>query len=146
MDAIARPREECTVARQTVRLHNRFYYAEALALYDAQKVDVEYDLHDDHKVMLFDKKGRFIVEAKLVSKIGVLPTSRLEEGRDRRLAGQLKRLQRKVDEATQRRDDPVEATDQFAAIEALQPTQALPMPPTRGDVIDINLLTWGNDK
>lgn len=146
MDAIARPREECTVGRQTVRLHNRFYYAEALALYDAQKVDVEYDLHHDNRVWVFDKKGRFIVEAKLVNKIGVLPSSRLEEGRDRRLQGQLKRLQRKVDEATRRRDDPVEATGQFDAIDALRPTAALPTPPKSADVIDIDLLTWRNDK
>jgi putative transposase len=146
MDCVARPSETCTVARQTVRLHNRFYYAEALALYDAQKVDVEYDLHDDKSVWVYDSKGRFVVEAKLVNKIGVLPTSRLEEGRDRRLKGQLKRLQRKVDEATRRRDDPVEATDQFAAIDALRPTPALPTPHTGGEVIDIDLLTWRNDK
>jgi putative transposase len=145
MDAVARPHESCTVARQTVRLHNRFYYAEALALYDAQKLSVEYDLHDDKRVWCFDTKGRFIVEAKLVNKIGVLPTSRLEEGRDRRLQGQLKRLQRKVDEATRRRDDPIEATDQFAAIDALRPAPALPTPKSN-DVIDIDLLTWRNDK
>ena len=146
MDAIARPREECTVARQTVRLHNRFYYAEALALFDAQKMDVEYDLHHDSHVWIFDKKGRFIVEARLASTIGVLPTSRLEEGRDRRLAGQLKRLQRKVDEATQRRADPIEASDQFAAINSLNPSKpVLPAPRPSGDVIDIDLLTWRKD-
>lgn len=147
MAAIARPREECTVGRQTVRLHNRFYYAEALALFDAQKVDVEYDLHHDGRVWIFDKKGRFIVEAKLVNKIGVLPTSRLEEGRDRRLQGQLKRLQRKVDEATQRRDDPINALDQVAAIETLKPLlPPPPPPPSRADVIDIDLLNWRNEK
>jgi putative transposase len=146
MDAIARPREECMVGRQTVRLHNRFYYAEALALFDAQKMDVEYDLHHDSHVWIFDKKGRFIVEARLASTIGVLPTSRLEEGRDRRLAGQLKRLQRKVDEATTRRADPIEATDQFAAINALNPSKpVLPVPRPSGDVIDIDLLTWRKD-
>ena len=114
------------VARQTVRLHNRFYFAEALALFDAQKMDVEYDLHHDSHVWIFDKKGRFIVEARLVNTIGVLPTSRLEEGRDRRLAGQLKRLQRKVDEASQRRDDPITAVTQVLGIESLTP--ALPAP------------------
>lgn len=146
MDAIARPREECTVGRQTIRLHNRFYYAEALALYDAQKVDVEYDLHHDSHVWIFDKKGRFIVEAKLNNTIGVLPTSRLEEGRDRRLQGQLKRLQRKVDEATRRRDDPVDADGQVAAIESLRPANALPAPNKAPEVIDIDLLNWRNDK
>lgn len=147
-DAIARPREECTVGRQTVRLHNRFYYAEALALFDAQKVDVEYDLHHDGRVWIFDKKGRFVVEAKLVNTIGVLPASRLEEGRERRLAGQVKRLQRKVDEVTQRRADPVNAGDQAAAIESLAPLlpPPPPPPPPSGNVIDIDLLNWRNDK
>jgi putative transposase len=152
MDAIARPREECTVARQTVRLHNRFYYAEALALYDANKVDVEYDLHHDGHVWVFDKKGRFVVEAKITGTVGVLPTSRLEEGRDRRLQGQIKRLERKTQEAKARRNDPIDAASQGAALEALRP--ALPM---RGDateplgaapaapLIDLDLTNWRKD-
>ncbi|QDL53122.1 transposase [Rhodoferax aquaticus] len=144
MDALARPRETCTVLRQTVRLHNRFYFAEALALFDAQKVDVEYDLHNDRCVWIYDTKGRLVVEAKLVNKIGVLPTSRLEEGRDRRLQGQLKRLERKVAEAKGRRDDPIEASGQFAAIESLRP--ALPAPDKAPEVIEIDLLNWRNDK
>ena len=77
----------------------------------------------------------------------VLPTSRLEEGRDRRLAGQLKRLQRKVDEATKRRDDPIDATEQVAAIEALRPAaKALPAPTATADVFEIDLLTWNKDQ
>lgn len=142
VEVIARPHEVCTVGRQTVRLHNRFYYAEALALYDAQKVTVEYDLHDDKRVWVFDSKGRFIVEAKLNNTIGVLPTSRLEEGRDRRLKGQLKRLQRKVDEATKRRADPVDASDASAAIESLKPVQIAPAATPTSNVVEIDLLTW----
>ena len=88
---------------------------------------------------------RGFVQAKLVNKIGVLPASRLEEGRDRRLQGQLKRLQRKVDEATQRRADPVDADGQVAAIESLRPA-ALPSPAKAPEVIDIDLLNWRNDK
>lgn len=148
MDAIARPREECTVLRQTVRLHNRFYYAEALALYDAQKVHVEYDLHHDSRVWVFDKKGRFVVEAALTNTIGVLPASRLEEGRARRLQGQLKRLERKADEARARRIDAVDATEQLAAIDALRPAAlpTAPPPPADGTVIDVDLLTWRRDQ
>lgn len=148
MASIARPREECTVSHQTVRLHNRWYYAEALALYDTQKVDVEYDLHNDARVWIFDKKGRFVVQAILEKTIGVLPTSRLEEGRDRRLNGQIKRLERKVDEARARRNDPLTADDQVAGIESLQPLlPPPPPPPPSGDVIDIDLLSWkDNDK
>jgi len=146
MAAIARPREECTVHRQTVRLHNRFYYAEALALFDAQKLDVEYDLHHDGLVWIFDKKGRFVVEAKMVKTIGVLPTSRLEEGRDRRAVGQLKRLQRKVDEVGARRNDPVDAETQITAIESLKPLLPAPPPPPTNNVVDIDLLSWRNDQ
>jgi putative transposase len=139
-EAVMRPAQECTVGRQTVRLHNRFYFHDALALYDGHKVQVEYDLHTDGKVWVHDSKGRLICEAKLVNTIGVLPSSRLEEQRDKRAAGQLKRLQKHVDEVAARRADPVTAEAQVAAMEALEalapalqgptpantPTKALP--------------------
>lgn len=142
--AIARPRAQCTVGRQTVRLHNRMYYAEVLLHYDASKVHVEYDLHHDDRVWVFDTKGRFVTEAKLVNKIGVLPASRLEEGRERRLQGQIKRLERRADEARARRDDPLTADDQVEGIESLQPLlpPPPPPPPPSAEVIDINLLSW----
>ncbi|WP_310627065.1 Mu transposase C-terminal domain-containing protein [Limnohabitans sp.] len=143
MDAIARPRQECVVQRQTVRLHNRFYYAEALALYDAQRMDVEYDLHHDSHVWIFDKKGRFVVEAKLNNTIGVLPTSRLEEGRDRRLAGQVKRLERKAQEALARRhNDPITADAQVLAIEQMAAPAIEQTPPADDNGIDIDITDW----
>lgn len=145
MSSVVRPREEVSVGRQTVRLHNRFYYAEALALFDGKKLQAEYDLFDDSRVWLFDDKGRFVMEAKLVNTIGVLPTSRLEEGRDRRAAGQVKRLERKLDEVQQRRADPITAETQVAAIEALRP--ALPTAaPVTAEVFEIDLTTWRKDK
>lgn len=120
-EAVLRPVAEATVARQAVRLHNRFYQADALALYDGHRVRVEYDLHDDKRVWVFDAKGRMVCEAGLVNTIGVLPASRLEEQREKRLAGQLKRLDRKVQEARARRQDAITADDQAKALEALQP-------------------------
>ena len=168
-DAVLRPRQEATVQRQTVRLHNRFYFHEALALYDGRRVVVEYDLHTDGKVWVLDSKQRLVCEAKLVNAIGVLPTSRLEEQRDRRLAGQLKRLERKVDEARARREDAITQADQLGAIEALEhdfpevlppaaavaaPTLTEPRNPTRspgaagtgndadGDEPVIDILDW----
>ena len=118
-DAVMRPSQHATVARQAVRLHNRFYFHEALALYDAHKVTVEYDLHTDGKVWVYDLKGRLICEARLVNTIGVLPTSRLEEQREKRLAGQLKRLERKADEARARREDTITTDDQVRSLDAL---------------------------
>ena len=145
MDAIARPREECTVGRQTVRLHNRFYYAEALALYDAKKVDVEYDLHHDGHVWIFDKRGRFIAEARLVNTIGVLPTSRLEEGRNRRLAGQVKRIRRRLDEVAARRADPIEADGVASGLDELEHAQTPALPAQPDTTPDIDLLSWRNE-
>ncbi|MFI5447561.1 hypothetical protein ACHMXK_20715, partial [Polaromonas sp. UC242_47] len=75
----------------------------------------------DSRVWLFDEKGRFVMEALLANTIGVLPTSRLEEGRDRRAAGQLKRLERKGPGARHCRADPITAQTQVAAIESLRP-------------------------
>lgn len=146
MSSVVRPREECTVGRQTVRLHNRFYYAECLALFDAKKLQVEYDLFDDSRVWLFDGKGRFITEAKLVNTIGVLPTSRLEEGRDRRAAGQVKRLERRLDEVRLRRDDPITADAQIAAIDQLLPAAPLRLTDPSEPDFEVDLTTWRKDK
>lgn len=146
MSCLIRPREEVTVGRQTVRLHNRFYYAEALALYDAHRLQAEYDLFDDGRVWLFDAKGRFVTEALLAKTIGVLPTSRLEEGRDRRAAGQAKRLERKLDEVIARRADPITAETQVAAIEALCPALPTAAPVQSAEVFEIDLTTWRKDK
>lgn len=156
-DAVLRPSQQCTVGRQAVRLHNRFYFHESLALYDGGKVVVEYDLHKDGRVWVHDQKGRFVCEAKLVNTIGVLPTSRLEEQRTKRLEGQLKRLEKHGEEARLRRMDAITADDQGAALEDLA-REALPAPalaienkPTTdgnkpsGDVIDIDILTWRPD-
>ena len=152
-EAVMRPAQLATVQRQTVRLHNRVYFHETLALYDGHKVRVEYDLHKDGRVWIYDPKGRFVCEAKLVNTIGVLPSSRLEEQRTKRLQGQIKRLDRKAEEARGRRDDAISADDQVRAIEELEQRHALPPPdsakPTTtpaqiagGDVIDIDILSW----
>lgn len=152
-EAVMRPAQEATVQRQTVRLHNRVYFHESLALYDGHRVRVEYDMHKDGRVWVHDLKGRFVCEAKLVNTIGVLPSSRLEEQRTKRLQGQLKRLERKADEARSRRDDAITADDQVRAIEALDQhhaipgaapgAQPLPAPPAAAaDVIDIDILAW----
>lgn len=138
---VVRPHELRTVQRQTVRLHNRTYYHEALALYDAKEVDVEYDLHNDRLLWVFDKKGRFICEAKLVNTIGVLPTSRLEEQREKRLQGQTKRLQRHLEEAKARAQDAITAADVVAQLEHMQPA-TLDAPAKTADVVEIDLLNW----
>jgi putative transposase len=130
--ALMRPSKLATVRRQEVRLHNRFYFHEALALYDGKQVRVEYDIHDDRLVSVHDTKGRLICEAKKSTVIGVLPISRIEEGRDRREKGQVKRLEAKLDEVHKRRRDPITAETQVLAIEQLQAADAPALPATAG--------------
>jgi putative transposase len=125
--AIVRPRETCTVKRWRVRLHNRFYEAPRLTAYVDRQVQVEYCLHDDRRVWIYDLKGRFVAEAPLVEKREWLPQSRVEEGQQRRLKGQHERLQRKVDEAEARSRRPLMLADLDEALDA-PIERALPAP------------------
>lgn len=162
---LMRPSQLATVRRQEVRLHNRFYFHEALALYDGKQVRVEYDIHDDRLVSVHDTKGRLVCVAKRSNVIGVLPISRIEEGRDRREKGQVKRLQARLDEVHKRRQDPITADSQVRAIEALDaPAEATALPPAaerpalpaprptpappppKNDPPAIDILDWRNDR
>ncbi|MEY2686649.1 MAG: hypothetical protein RL375_847, partial [Pseudomonadota bacterium] len=73
----------------------------------------------DKTVWIFDDKGRQVCEATLTNTIGVLPSSRQEEQRQRRLAGQVKRLERHTEEARRRLEDPITHTSQIKALEDL---------------------------
>lgn len=127
-DAVLRPMKEATVFRQTVTLHKRTYFHESLILYDTKKVIVEYDLHKDGLVWVFDTNGRLVCEAKLTKTKGPLSPSRLEEGRDKRETGQIRRLERKLDEVRARRADPITAESQVRALQELEQPAALPAP------------------
>lgn len=116
-NAIMRPRRTSTVKSWGVRLHNRHYRAAELQAYETRDVVVEYDLHDDSFVRIFDDKGRFVAEANLVEKAPWLPASRIEEAQAKRLAGQQKRLQIKLDEASARATTPLSAVAAMAALE-----------------------------
>lgn len=110
-DAVIRPREIRTVQkRHIIELHKRMYWHDALALYEqGTRLAVEYDLHDDKHVWLFEENGRFVCVANLVKTIGVIPSSRLEEQRALRLAGQRKRLERKMSEQIARSGQIIDA-------------------------------------
>lgn len=138
-EAIIRPREIRTVQkRHLVELHKRIYWHEALTLYEqGTKVFVEYDLHDDKHIWLFDQNDRFICAATLVETIGIVEPSRLDEQRAKRLAGQVKRLERHTDEARARAQDTISAGDQLHQLETVEMPR---LPRARKNEIDINLL------
>jgi len=107
-DAVIRPREIRMARNSVIKLHNRMYKASILYDYDGLEMAVEYDLHDDRKVWIYDADSRFICEANLMMKIPYMPQSRLDEAREKRLAGQKQRLQRRLKEAEARSFNPLE--------------------------------------
>ena len=127
--AVMRPRKPATVQSWSVRLHNRHYRDRALADFEGRQVLVEYSLHDDAHVTVYDLKARFVCDAELVGKRAWLPASRIEEGQQRRLDGQKKRLQAHLAEAQARARQPIDSAATFLdALEGPAPTPALAAP------------------
>ncbi len=92
-DALVQPRELRTVRKWRVQLHKRTYQAAELAHYNGREVLVEYSLHQDDEVRILDDQERLICIARLVGKVARLPESRIEEAEQKRLDGQIKRLE-----------------------------------------------------
>lgn len=115
--AVLRPMMERTVRRQTVQIHNRHYEHPALFQYEGRIVCVEYDLHRDDQVWIYDDKHRLICQAGLKTKVAFLPESRLDEARKKREEGRLKRLQKKMDLVRAEEARHISHTDQLNALE-----------------------------
>ncbi len=96
--ALVRERQARVVRRSTLILDNRTYSHADLAMYERRLLPVEYSIHDDTHVWVYDEQDRLLCVAELKSKQDYLPASRLEEARAKRREGQLKRLARKVAE------------------------------------------------
>lgn len=128
-EAIVRPRKECTVQRWKVRLDNRWYRNDRLQQYEGRRVVVEYSLHHDDVVWILDDNGRLVCEAQLVEKKDWLPASRIEEGQQRRLAGQTKRHELAIAEQQARARAPLSSVAMLDALDDVTPAQLLPAQP-----------------
>jgi putative transposase len=107
--AVVRPRVTRIVKRWGVSLQNRLYRSADLAALEGREVVVEYSLHDDARVAIHER-GLFVCEAPLIDKKPWLPASRIEEGQQRRLAGQRSRLEARLAEAEARSRAPIAGT------------------------------------
>lgn len=92
-DAVLRPSVTCKVRHWQVTFKKRTYRHPALAAYEKRQVRVEYHLHHDDLVWIYDASGNVVCEAVLVKKKPGLPQSHVVEGTQRQLEGRLKRLQ-----------------------------------------------------
>lgn len=133
--AIVRPRLTRKVGRQSLRLHNREYAAPELVAYNGQLLLIEYDLFNDEQVRCLLQDGRWICDARLVHKADYIPASRIEEARQKRLDGQLQRLQNKRDELEARAGHAITHSDRLADIEALNAGAELALEDKSGEVL-----------
>lgn len=139
--AIVRPRAERVVSRQCVRLHNREYASPELVAYNGETLIIEYDLLEDNSVRMLARDGRWICDAALVCKADYIPASRVEEARQKRLEGQVKRLQIKQDELEARAGSAITHADRLSDIEALNAGAALALPHDQSmdSILEMNL-------
>lgn len=112
--AIFWPRTTRTVIRQAIRLDNREYMAPELISYNGKMIHVEHNIHDDSFVRVLDTKGRWICDAMLVHKADYMPSSRLDEAKQKRLTSQIKRLEVHIEEKRERAGLAVTHEDQLA--------------------------------
>ncbi|MGI1671977.1 MAG: Mu transposase C-terminal domain-containing protein [Neptuniibacter sp.] len=120
---LLRPHKECKVQRGSVRLDNRWYRHEVLTQFNKQTVIVEYDLQSDERVTVRSKKGELICDATLVKKKDYLPSSRIEEAKQKATKAAVARLEKKVEEKKARagllldHSDTLEQLDQAGEVE-----------------------------
>lgn len=101
---LVRQREQRVVRYMRVQVFGRTYEGSdrGLAMHEAQKVIVEFDLHDMSTVTVRDLDGRYLCDAPQVAKQPWLPNSRIQELKQKRLEGQVKRFENKAQEAAAR--------------------------------------------
>lgn len=92
-----RPHTIKPTSRGIVTLFNQNYFNRTLERYAKQDVRVGYDIHDGSRVYVSDSEGRFICEAIAHGNSkNYMPKAAVDVAREKRVAGQIKRLQNKA--------------------------------------------------
>lgn len=88
-----------TAKRGEVRLWNGVYYNADLMLVDGEQVQVAYDIHDATRVWVKKITGELIACAELGgNRVGYFPQTFVEQQREKRAEGRLKRLHSKIED------------------------------------------------
>lgn len=109
-----RPQVLRTVQRGEINLFSNRYFSRALEEFHGDQLRVGYDIHDAEKVWVYTAEGRFICTAELNGNMRpYMPKPVIEQARDKRLDGKVRRLEVKLDEAhAERRGTPaIEQSD-----------------------------------
>ena len=88
-----------------MRLFNGVYFADELANFHDDYVEVRYDIWDSSKVYCWTTRGEKICTAELDGNaIDYFPKAQVQAARERRDAGRVARLVAKIDRVATRRD------------------------------------------
>ncbi len=98
LEVMKRRSEPRKVRRATVTQDGREYGHADLHQWNGQTVVLEFDLMDDKVAVVRTLKGEFICDAHLLAKKNQFSDSRMDDLRQKRLDGQIKRLEKKMDE------------------------------------------------
>ena len=94
-----RPYEERKVRRGEIELFGNRYFSQELSEYHGDTVCVGYDIHNADRITVRDEDGRLICYAYWnANKRAYFPQSKVEQARQRRADGRLRRLAVKQDE------------------------------------------------
>jgi putative transposase len=94
-----RPYEERKVRRGEIELFGNRYFSQELSEYHGDTVLVGYDIHNADQITVRDEDGRLICYAKWnANKRAYFPQTKVEQARQRRADGRLRRLAVKQDE------------------------------------------------
>jgi putative transposase len=97
-----RPYEERKVRRGEIELFGNRYFSQELAEYHSDTVLVGYDIHNADRITVRDEDGRLICYAFWnANKRSYFPMTKVEQARQRRADGRLRRLAVKQDEVLQ---------------------------------------------
>ncbi|RJQ21988.1 MAG: hypothetical protein C4560_02905 [Nitrospiraceae bacterium] len=95
-----RPQVKCIARNAMVRVFGNTYYNNLLEHYHGEEVFVNYDIHDPKVVWVRDQQQRLICEAIFeANKRQFFPVSVIEQAREKRLKGRIKRLESQIDDA-----------------------------------------------
>lgn len=90
------PQEVRVVQRGQVTLRRNVYYSADLQEYNGDRLRVAFDMHNAERVWLFDDDGRYVCHADWNgNRIDYMPVSVIEQAKEKRVAGQIKRLDNK---------------------------------------------------
>ena len=127
---LIRPEAECTVQSCTVRLVNRWYLADVLADYEAERIRVQYDTNDESVVWLFDPEGRYLGEGQLRRKVPWARESAAADAREQARVAAVARKQRQIDQINNLHGGAINSSP-ASSDEALARGHSLPAPAQR---------------